>query len=251
MNRRMNRYELKYMVHASRYHAFVRDLLNFMSPDPHGDGDGFYRITSLYYDGPTLQCYRAKVDGLDIRQKVRLRVYPGSDHTTVTSGCVEIKNRFNRTVKKERLFLPLDRAHQLLRGDSLEGLTNPQDLATAAHVQYLIRSMALRPMCIVSYRRQAFVGSRYESKMRLTFDMDLTGRVHALDVTEQVHNHRFIPLDWLVMEVKVDERIPSWTTALLAKHECVAMRVSKYCLALADGMRRLERSQLLKENIYG
>ncbi len=251
MKRRMNRYELKYMIHASRYHAFVDDLLNFMSPDPQGDGDGFYRITSLYYDGPTLQCYRAKIDGLDIRQKVRLRVYPGDDHSTVKAGCVEIKNRFNRTVKKERLFLPMEKAELLLTGNSVEGLTNSHDLSTAAHVQYLVRSMSLKPVCIVSYRRQAFVGNRYESKMRVTFDMDLTGRVSALDVTENAHNHRFIPLDWLVMEVKVDERIPSWTTALLAKHECVATRVSKYCLALADGMRRLERAQLLKENIYG
>jgi len=251
MKRRMNRYELKYMIHASQYPHFVKDLLHFMSPDPYGDGDGFYRITSLYYDSPTYQCYRAKVDGLDIRQKVRLRVYPNDDPTKLTSGCVEIKNRFNRTVKKERLFLPLDRADELLAGYSLDGLTNAHDQATATHVQFLVRAMALRPSCIVSYRRQAFVGSRYESKMRLTFDMDLSGRVHALSVTEAAHNHRFIPLDWLVMEVKVDERIPSWTTALLAKHECTAMRVSKYCLALADGMRRLERAQLLKENIYG
>jgi len=239
------------MIHASRYREFVSDLLYFMSPDPQGDGDGFYRITSLYYDGPTFPCYHAKMDGIDIRRKVRLRVYPGDDPTSVTRGTVEIKNRYNRTVKKERLFLPLDKAEELLRGSSVEGLTDPQDLVTAGNVQSMVRRMGLKPACIVSYRRQAFVGSRYESKMRLTFDMDLTGRVHALDVREPAQGHHFIPMDWLVMEVKVDERIPSWTTALLAKHECVATRVSKYCTALADGMRRREEAQLHKENIYG
>jgi len=246
--KRINRYELKYMVHASHYPRLVDDLLNFMSPDPYGDHDGFYRIVSLYYDGPKYPCYRSKIEGINVRKKVRLRIYPGDDIEATTQGCVEIKQRINRTVQKQRLFLPLDQCVDLLEGDATPELTDPRDVKAASNMQFLVRAMGLVPACIVSYRRQAFQGGRYESGMRLTFDMDLTGRVDALRVNEAARNFHFIPLDWLIMEVKVNERIPGWVTSLLAKHECQLRRVSKYCLALADGLHRREFQMKHKES---
>jgi len=251
MLRRINRYELKYMVHASRYPRLVEDLRNFMAPDAYGDADGFYRIVSLYYDGPKYPCYRSKIEGINVRKKVRLRIYPGDDIESTASGCVEIKQRINRTVQKQRLFLPLDQCIDLLEGDAELELSDARDVRTASNIQFLVRAMGLVPACIVSYRRQAFQGGRYESGMRLTFDMDLSGRIDALRVNEAARNTHFIPLDWLVMEVKVNERIPGWVTSLLAKHECQLHRVSKYCLALAEGLRRREFMIQHKEIFHG
>ncbi|MBM4356243.1 MAG: VTC domain-containing protein [Deltaproteobacteria bacterium] len=115
--RRFNRYELKYLIHASEYRRLVRDLEPFMTPDPHGDVDGFYRVTSLYYDSPDYQCYRAKIDGLLFRRKLRLRIYPGTNILQVKKGFVEIKQRMNRTVQKRRVILPLSQAKALCHGD--------------------------------------------------------------------------------------------------------------------------------------
>jgi len=251
MLRRIDRYELKYLVHASEYPKLVDDLSYFMSPDPYGDQDGFYRIVSLYYDGPGYPCYRSKVDGILMRRKVRLRIYPGEDIEATTQGCVEIKQRYNRTVQKQRLFLPLVQAEDLLNGDAGISLDDPRDIRTADNVRFLVRSLGLRPACIVSYRRRAFQGSRYESGMRLTFDMDLSGRIDALNVSEAARNYHFIPPDWLVMEVKVNERIPDWMTSLLARHECRLHRVSKYCLSLATGLRRRQFALEREEVFHG
>ncbi len=115
----------------------------------------------------------------------------------------------------------------------------------------MVRALRLRPQCVVSYRRRAFMGARYERGMRLTFDMQVEGRTHALEVNERATNRRFIPIDWLVMEVKVNERIPLWAVSLLAKHECRLQRLSKYCGALELGMSRLKWSWAHKENVYG
>jgi hypothetical protein len=115
----------------------------------------------------------------------------------------------------------------------------------------MVRAANLRPACIVSYRRQAFMGGRYEAGMRLTFDMQLQGRVHALEVNAPARNHYFMPPDWFIMEVKVNERIPDWMVSVLAKHECETQRVSKYCAALKHGLRRLEYAWKSKENLYG
>ena len=130
----------------------------------------------------------------------------------------------------------------------LDGL----DSATAAEVHYLVRAQQLKPKCIVSYRRQAYMGGRFEPGMRVTFDMQLQGRIHALEVNELAKNQYFIPPDWLVMEVKVNKRIPTWMVALLAKHECQLQRVSKYCAALARGMSHSSFTlRHHKENIHG
>jgi hypothetical protein len=251
MIRRFNRYELKYAVHASTYHALARDLSPFMVPDSHGDVDGFYRVVSLYYDSPDLSAYWSKLDGLKFRRKLRLRIYPGTNIREVTRGFVEIKQRTNRTIQKRRLVLPLDEAERLCAGEELDRELDPADAMTASEVSYLVRAQHLRPRAVVSYRRRAYVGSRFESGLRLTFDMQLQGRVHALEVNQVARNRYVASPDWLIMEVKVNERIPDWMVAMLAKHECQLKRVSKYCAVVTHGLRRLHSAQTHKENLYG
>jgi hypothetical protein len=251
MIRRFNRYELKYVVNAETYRRMVDDLLFFMTPDPYGDADGFYRIVSLYYDSQDYQFYRSKVEGLKYRRKLRIRIYPGDNINNVSKGFVEIKQRMNRTVQKRRLQLPLEDANLLCEGAfDPEGL-DEQDHAAASEVLFMVRAAGLRPKCIVSYRRRAFMGSRFEPGMRVTFDMQLQGRIHALEVNTSANNHHFMPPDWFILEVKVNERIPDWMTSLLARHECQTQRVSKYCSALKHGVNRLEYAWKHKENLYG
>jgi hypothetical protein len=250
MIKRFNRYELKYIIDARRYRALVEDLKHFMIPDEHGDLDGFYRIVSLYYDSPTLSGYWSKLEGLKFRRKLRIRIYPGSAMGKVKVGFVEIKQRTNRTVQKKRLILPLDQAECLCSdGEIPEGL-DEDDLVAASEIAYMVRSLHLRPKAIVSYRRRAYMGGRYESGMRLTFDMQLQGRTHALKVNELANNQYFMPPDWMVMEVKCNERVPVWVSSLLAKHDCQLQRISKYCAALAHGVKLLNNASHHKENLY-
>jgi hypothetical protein len=251
MIRRFNRYELKYIIDSRRCDALVKDLKNFMIPDVHGDGDGYYRIVSLYYDSPTLSGYWSKIDGLRFRRKLRLRIYPGKDMRDVKLGFVEIKQRTNRTVQKKRVILPLDQAERLCNDCVIPEGLDDEDMVAAQEIAYMIRSLSLRPRCIVSYRRLAFEGSRYEKGMRLTFDMQLQGRIHALKVNEVAHNDYFMPPDQFVMEVKVNERIPGWMTSLLARHDCQLTRISKYCASIAHGLRSRQTAINHKENIYG
>lgn len=252
MIRRFNRYELKYVIPAAKYRALVHDLRYFMTPDGHGDADGFYRITSLYYDSPDCAAYRSKIDGLKYRRKLRLRIYPGKDITKVQTCFVEIKQRMNRTVQKRRLKLSLEDGERLCAGEDLDLQFDELDEAAASEVRYMVKVMSLAPKAIVSYRRQAFEGSRYESGMRVTFDMQLLGRIHALKVNEEAHDYHFFPADFYIMEVKVNERIPDWMTTLLARHECQVQRVSKYCASLATGLSKFRFALSNKESmIYG
>lgn len=251
MIKRFNRYELKYLVNAPQYRGLVKDLQNFMVPDAYGDVDGFYRVVSLYYDSPHLTGYHSKIEGLKFRRKLRIRVYPGTNVTQVQTAFVEIKQRINRTVQKRRIVLPLDAAERLCSGTRFPTDLDEADTATANEIAYMQRALTLRPKAIVSYRRQAFMGGRYERGMRLTFDMKLQGRMHALRVNEIAKNRYCFPLDWFVMEVKVNERIPNWVLTLLAKHDCQLSRISKYCAVVSHERAHLGAAWRHKENLYG
>ncbi|MDI7267677.1 MAG: polyphosphate polymerase domain-containing protein [Myxococcota bacterium] len=247
--RRFNRYELKYLLHVSRLGALVSDLVQFMSPDDHGDADGCYRVSSLYYDSPDLYFYRSKIEGLRFRRKLRVRVYPdGPGVGRSATAFVEIKQRMNRTIQKRRVVLPLGKALALCAGtlDEWPPLDDA-DVTTASEITYLLRALQLRPTCIVSYRRRAFVGSRYEQGMRLTFDSLLEGRTTVLDLCVEGPRHLFLPPDWVVMEIKVNDRVPNWVTSLVAKHECELTRISKYCAAVARSRARLQLAWAAKE----
>jgi SPX domain protein involved in polyphosphate accumulation len=232
MIRRFNRYELKYVLPAWQCDAIIADLDGFATPDEHGGSTG-YPVTSLYYDSPNFDCFWAKIDGIKFRRKVRLRIYPHADIEKTERGMVEIKQRINRTVQKKRLELPLPLAEQLCAGTLEPKSLDDMDQEVANEVRYLVNALDLRPTAITAYHRRAFIGNRYDSGLRITFDSDLRGRTHALRVNEATENHRFAPPDWSIMEVKSDDAIPDWVTSLLARHSCSLQRVSKYCAALS------------------
>lgn len=247
--RRFNRYELKYILDVRQYRALVNDLGNFMVPDAHGDGNGSYPIVSLYYDSPDLEAFYSKIEGLKFRRKLRLRIYPpGGDVRRAKVGHVEIKQRINRTVQKRRLVLPLQQAEALCRADLPEAEFDELDAAVASEVHYMVRAQQLRPTAVVSYIRQAFVAQRFDSGMRVTFDSNLRGRMSALRVNEAAKNHFFVHPGRLVLEVKVNERIPHFMVSLLARHNCVLTRMSKYCAVVAREQTRLGTALALRED---
>jgi hypothetical protein len=235
MIRRFNRYELKYLLPVEQCDRIIVELKDSMDVDAHGGPEG-YRLVSLYYDSPSLDCFWAKVDGLKFRRKLRVRIYPESDIETTQHGMVEIKQRTNRTVQKRRLDLPLPVAEGLCNGElglADLGPLDALDSEVASEVQYLVDSLHLQPTAITAYRRKAFVGRSYDRGLRVTFDTDLRGRTHGLRVNASATNRLVAPLDWCVMEVKSDDAVPEWVCSMLARHGCQLRRVSKYCATLA------------------
>jgi SPX domain protein involved in polyphosphate accumulation len=233
--KRFNRYELKYILPTAQCDAIIEDLAAFTTPDVHGVA-GAYSLVSLYYDSPQLDCYWAKIEGLRFRRKVRVRIYSEPDIERTARAMVEIKQRINRTVQKRRLELPLPLAEQLCAGTlDLTDLTDlsPDDHEVASEVRYLVDALDLRPTAITAYQRRAFMGNRYDSGLRITFDTQLCGRMHALRVNEDANNHVIAPPDVCVMEVKANDAVPDWVTSLLARHECQLQRVSKYCAVVS------------------
>lgn len=226
--KRFNRFELKYILHASQAEDVKADLVRNMAPDQHGDGDGSYSLSSLYYDTADLAFMRSKVEGIKFRRKLRIRRYGEGEGGLVY---VEIKQRISRTTQKRRLALPLSQAYRLCAGELDGERADADDEAVAQEIQFLARGLALQATTLVGYRRQAFVGSSYEPGLRVTFDRAMWGAIPTGGLAGETAPHALEPQTTVIMEVKANNAVPLWLANLLARHHCDLRRYSKYSRA--------------------
>jgi hypothetical protein len=84
----------------------------------------------------------------------------------------------------------------------------------------------------VRYERQAFIGTDYDLGLRVTFDTSLTYQSRQLILHETADSLPVLPEDHVVMEIKVNERIPYWLTELIAAYNLNVVRISKYCRSI-------------------
>ncbi len=87
-------------------------------------------------------------------------------------------------------------------------------------------------MSIVRYDRQAFMGTEYDMGLRVIFDTSLSFLTHPLHLHERPSSLPMLSPNLAIMEIKVNERIPTWLTEMIAAHDLQIFRVSKYCRSI-------------------
>jgi SPX domain protein involved in polyphosphate accumulation len=228
--RKFNRFELKYLLTLQQAEEFKVGLKAYLKSDEHGDGR--YALTSLYYDSPDLHCYWEKVDGVKFRRKLRIRRYETDEALLPeTPVFVEVKQRLDRVTQKRRASLPYAEALRLCNQREIPEHA-PDDRATIEEIYAFTWQYNLRPVSIVRYLRQAFIGADYDLGLRVTFDTNLTAQTNSLQLEEPPDGMLMLPANFTVMEIKVNERIPYWLTELVAAHNLQMVRVSKYCKSI-------------------
>ena len=116
------REEKKFAINAVDGVVLKSRLGQVMHGDIHNGLQG-YTIRSLYFDTPDDNDFNDKVDGLEIRRKIRLRIYdPKSDF-----AMLEMKQKQGPYQRKRSLRLSREDAEKLCRGDyrPLLGYTDP------------------------------------------------------------------------------------------------------------------------------
>ena len=236
--RKFNRFELKYLISLRQAETLKSELRKYLVPDEYGGSSGRYPVTSLYYDSPGRRCYWEKENGIKYRRKLRIRYYPSdqtfSDHTSVF---LEIKQRVDRVTQKRRLILPY-RDALLLCNDRQIPEHDPSDRLVADEIFAFLWQYNLLPASLVRYDRQAFVGTRYDIGLRVTFDTNLTFQAYPLHLHEERNTLPMLGPNQVVLEIKVNERIPYWLTEMIAAHNLHLQRISKYCRSI-DAANRI------------
>ncbi len=170
-----------------------------MERDPHARPDGTYRIRSLYFDNGEDRALREKLDGVNIREKYRLRVYNG-DYSLIH---LEKKCKENSLGYKLSADLSAAETRLILAGD-----TDRMAESGSALVRELAGEMlhgGLRPRTVVEYTREPFVYG--PGDVRVTLDYDIRtglGNTDFLDAESVT-----VPAgDACILEVKYDAFLP-------------------------------------------
>ena len=95
------RQELKFLIHYSLREMLLERWSRYLMRAPFTNEHAVTPVLSQYYDSPDLLFYHEKVDGLPLRNKVRIRQYSHRFERGATTF-LEIKHRQHDLVKKYR-----------------------------------------------------------------------------------------------------------------------------------------------------
>lgn len=215
----MYRHEWKHEIDLSDRIAVRQRLRAIAQPDSHAR-NGCYFIRSLYFDTPGDRALREKLDGIDRREKFRIRYYNGE----LSLIHLEKKSKCNGLSAKETAALTAGEVRAILAGEldwmAASGRPLVQELYSKMKVQLL------HPKTIVDYTREPFVYP--PGNVRVTLDYNIRTGLNRTDFLDP-----FCPTipagDTLtILEVKWDEYLPEIIRAAVQLSGRRAAAFSKY-----------------------
>ena len=165
MNKPVNyRHEWKHEISPADVIALRSRLRFVMRPDSHGFG-GKYFIRSLYFDTLTDLALRQKLDGVDRREKFRIRYYD-RDLSVIH---LEKKCRQNGLGWKETASLSVEEVRDILQ-DGIGRQAVRQD-SLLWELYSKMRTQGLRPKIIVDYTREAYLFGPGNVRVTLVYNI--------------------------------------------------------------------------------
>ena len=213
------RHEWKHVLNYRDLLVLRQRLPAVMETDPHAI-DGKYQIRSLYFDTPEDKALREKIDGVNMREKFRIRLYNFDDSLIH----LEKKSKRNGLGTKYSADLTPEEVRRILEGDIDWMLVSGRSLLEELYCK--MRYQGLKPRTIVDYTREPFIYR--PGNVRVTLDYDIrTG----LDCTKLLDPEAVtIPAGDapILLEVKWDAFLPSIIRDLVSIPDRRVGAFSKY-----------------------
>lgn len=213
------RHEIKHEINYADLLTLRMRLQAVMTEDKHAN-HGVYRIRSLYFDSLSDKALREKIDGVNRREKFRIRYY--NDDTTYI--VLEKKSKIDGLCAKESCQISKEQANQLVAGHKECFLQSQSPLCRELYAK--MQSQGLKPKTIVDYTREPFVF--LPGNVRVTLDYDIrTG-----DFRTDFLNPHTLTLPTgdrkIILEVKWDEYLPDIIKSVVSINGRMACAFSKY-----------------------
>ena len=194
-----------------------------MIQDEHNGALG-YKIRSLYFDTEYDEDFYGKLEGLELRRKIRLRIYDPKDKTAK----LEMKQKQGVYQLKRSLSISRDDAMRLTEGDYSPLLKYSEPFAAECYA--LMRMQNYRPKTIVEYNRKAFIAK--ENKIRITFDSNIIATETDMNLfSDTLNMYSVMDKFGVVLEVKFNGFLLGYIKDMLAVTDKSETSVSKYMLA--------------------
>jgi hypothetical protein len=222
------RHEYKHRLNYGDYAALACRLRAALGRDPHAGADGTYRVRSLYFDTPDDRALREKQGGVDRREKIRIRRYPGSGSPVIH---LEKKIKIHGLCHKSSAPLSEGEASRILVGDIAWMAHDARPLV----VEFLhkLRCARLAPKAVIEYVREPYVHAA--GNVRVTFDSRIGTSLSSAAFLDD--GAAFLPAgeEIVLLEVKYDAFLPGFIEDLLQIGSRRAAACSKYALGRCYG----------------
>lgn len=219
------RHEYKYPLTNGQILIENAKISALAEKDTYVGDKGFYNIRSLYFDDYENSCFLDNENGVDAREKYRIRIY---DHNTerITLEC---KEKIRAKTSKSFCRITLSQCRQLMDGIIPSEIEPDQQVLHKLAYRMAVKLM--RPVVIVDYDRVPYVYRLTDANVRITFDYHITSvsDVGAF-LDEKVNGRCVMPKGWSLMEVKFDDFLPDEIYEVLQLDGLHADTFSKYYL---------------------
>lgn len=225
MEEKRYRHEYKYPLTHGQALIENAKINAVASRDSHTGADGSYQIRSLYFDDYQNSCYMSNENGVDEREKFRIRIY---NHSTerITLEC---KEKYRGMTHKSSSPITLSQCEKLMRGEIPSDITKEQRVLH--RLAYLMAVRLMRPAVIVEYERIPYVYRMQDANVRVTFDRKiLSGSDVRAFLDERIAGRGILPVGTELMEVKFDSFLPDEIYQILQLEGLRASTFSKYYL---------------------
>lgn len=218
----MYRVENKYNCSENELQILQNRLEGVLRADSNESHPEGYSIISLYFDDLQDNCLNDTVDGVEVRDKYRIRIYNNSLDVIK----LEVKSKKDGYIYKKSKTITKEQANMLIHGECIEDSAFMEDPATLFNVA--IRTRGLRPKVIVAYERKAYVFG--PGNTRITLDRNVRASNRIEDFGRDNISYDFLNDYDKVFEVKYDEFIPGFLLQLLELGNMQQTSYSKYQL---------------------
>lgn len=213
------RHEWKHQINQSDLLTLRSRLSAITGRDSHAK-DGTYEIRSLYFDNLTDKVLREKLDGVNKREKFRIRYYNGD------TGLIRLekKSKTNNLCLKQSIALTIEQTRSISQGKYDWMATSPEPLIQELYSKII--SQGLRPKVIVDYIREPFVYA--PGNVRITLDYKIRTGLKCTDFLNPDCITVPIPDSPIILEVKWDEYLPDIIRKAVGLTNRQAQAFSKY-----------------------
>ena len=178
---------------------------------------------NTYFDDIYNSAYYDKIDGINEREKFRIRIYNDDDN-------------FIRLEKKEKRFGLTFKTQTTISKQEYEDIINDNynditNIKNELLKELLIKKKLnnLKPSVIVEYDRYALNGMVED--LRITFDENIkTQRFHTNLLKNTSLNFAVMNKDEIVLEIKFNDYIPQHILAIINSIPSIRIAVSKFAL---------------------
>jgi len=217
------RHELKYICSDLELRIVEQKLRTVMRRDPHADENGEYLIRSVYFDDYHSSRFFENEDGVDPREKFRIRVYNRSDGRI----SLEKKIKSHDMTGKRNCLIDRETCMRMLEGQSISDRLGQHPLLDEWIIQR--ETARLRPVMLGEYVRKPYIYPL--GNVRITFDRYISASCRVRDIFEaRTSRIEVLPTGYHVLEVKYDDFLPDVIYRLIDSGHMRQTTFSKFYL---------------------